>query len=408
MARKIRDSVLQTRTGRLALPVRRKPHFVRIGLGISLGYRRNNVGGTWVLRVANGKGGAATKAIGSADDYDDANGDDVLTFWDAQDRAKVIARVGSASARRAPLTVRVAAETYLEALHARNANSARDARGRLNKHFLPTFGDLLITALTKTRLDRWLAGLVSKSDETENVRRSKDSANRVLSMVKALLNHAMHDPSNELTDDHAWRLVKPFKGVGEARRVHYTMEQARALIDAAPYDDFADLLTAGFLTGARYGELIRCNVSDYDPNAKTLRVDGKTGTRTIVLQPDAVSFFNRVASDRNSEEPLLRRADGGRWNRSHQQRRMAATLERAGLDPDGTFYALRHTYISRAIEGRIPLNIIATNCGTSVRMIEKTYAKILAKSVQAFIDAGAPSFAVTNAAREHATDSSPN
>ena len=162
------------------------------------------------------------------------------------------------------------------------------------------------------------------------------------------------------------------------------------------------------MTGARYGELVRCNVSDYDPNAKTLRVDGKTGPRTVVLQPDAISFFNRMTSDRNSEEPLLRRADGGRWNRSHQQRRMAAALERAGLDPDGTFYALRHTYISRAIEGRIPLNIIATNCGTSVRMIEKTYAKILAKSVQAFIDAGAPSFAVTDAASGATRIASPN
>ena len=293
-------------------------------------------------------------------------------------------------------------------LQARNANSASDARGRLNKHFLPTFGDVLITALTKTRLDRWLAGLVSKSNDAEIVRRSKDSANRVLSMVKALLNHAMHDPSNGLTDDHAWRLVKPFKEVGEARRVHFTMEQARVLIEAASRADFADLLTAGFLTGARYGELIRCNVSDYDPNAKTLRVDGKTGPRTIILQPDAISFFNRVTSDRNSEEPLLGRADGGRWNRSHQQRRMAATLERAGLDSDGTFYALRHTYISRAIEGRIPLNIIATNCGTSVRMIEKTYAKILAKSVQAFIDAGAPSFAVEHTGTEQPMDRLPN
>ena len=305
MARKIRDSALQTRTGRLALPVRRKPHFVRIGLGISLGYRRNNVGGTWVLRVANGKGGAATKAIGSADDYDDANGHDVLTFWEAQDRAKAIARVGSASALKAPLTVRVAAETYLEMLQARNANSASDARGRLNKHFLPTFGDVLITALTKTRLDRWLAGLVSKGNDAEIARRSKDSANRVLSMVKALLNHAMHDPSNGLTDDHAWRLVKPFKGVGEARRVHFTMEQARVLIEAASvrFRRFAD---SRIFDRCAIRRLIRCNVSDYDPNAKTLRVDGKTGPRTIILQPDAISFFNRVTSDPNSEEPLLR------------------------------------------------------------------------------------------------------
>ena len=234
MARKIRDSALQTRTGRLALPVRRKPHFVRIGLGISLGYRRNNVGGTWVLRVANGKGGAATKAIGSADDYDDANGDDVLTFLGRPRAGKNHRPRRHRFGQSAPLTIRVAAEIYLDALQARNANSARDARGRLNKHFLPALGDVLITDLTKTRLDRWLAGLVSRSDDAENVRRSKDSANRVLSMVKALLNHAMHDPTNGLTDDHAWRLVKPFKGVGEARRVHFTMEQARALIEAAP------------------------------------------------------------------------------------------------------------------------------------------------------------------------------
>ena len=135
-----------------------------------------------------------------------ANGDDVLTFWEAQDRAKVIARVGSASAHRAPLTVRVAAETYLEALQARNPNSARDARGRLKKHFLPTFGDVLITALTKTRLDRWRLNSCPKMT-TPKMCGEKDSPNRVLSMVKALLNHAMHDPSNGLTDDHAWRLV---------------------------------------------------------------------------------------------------------------------------------------------------------------------------------------------------------
>jgi hypothetical protein len=41
----------------------------------------------------------------------------------------------------------------------------------------------------------------------------------------------------------------------------------------------------------------------------------------------------------------------------------------------------------------VPLNIIADNCGTSVRMIEKTYAKILAEKRQDFIERGAPKFA---------------
>ena len=47
---------------------------------------------------------------------------------------------------------------------------------------------------------------------------------------------------------------------------------------------------------------------------------------------------------------------------------------------------LRHTYVSHAIEGGVPLNVIAENCGTSVRMIEKTYAKILAEKRRDFID----------------------
>jgi integrase len=63
---------------------------------------------------------------------------------------------------------------------------------------------------------------------------------------------------------------------------------------------------------------------------------------------------------------------------AHQQRRMAAALERAGLDKGGTVYALHHSYISRAIEGQVPPNIIADNCGTSTRMIETTYVKVLA------------------------------
>ena len=39
----------------------------------------------------------------------------------------------------------------------------------------------------------------------------------------------------------------------------------------------------------------------------------------------------------------------------------------------------------------LPLNIIADNCGTSVRMIEKTYAKILAEKRRDFIERGTPS-----------------
>jgi hypothetical protein len=271
MARSVRKAGLETRTARLKMPVARKPLFIRIGPGLSLGYRRNQVAGTWLLRIADGKGGAITRAIGTADDFVEADGASVLNYWQAQDKAQSAARNPNGSSVAKPLTVRLAAEIYLEGLEAKNPRTARDTRGRLNLHFLNKFGDELVTTLTKSKLEGWLNTMALKSPDREAVRRSKDTANRVLSMIKALLNHALRDPANGITDDHAWRLVKPYHGVATPRATHFSEAQARALIEATPDREFAALLTAGFLTGARYGELIACSVRDFDETNRTLR-----------------------------------------------------------------------------------------------------------------------------------------
>ena len=47
-------------------------------------------------------------------------------------------------------------------------------------------------------------------------------------------------------------------------------------------------------------------------------------------------------------------------------------------------------YISHSIEAGVPLTVLAENCGTSVRMIETTYAKLLASKRWEFISMGAP------------------
>src|SRR5437764_8730249 len=92
MARSTRSSTLETRAARLRLPIAKKPVFIKIGPGVGLGYRRNRTAGTWVARVADGKGANWTKALGSADDFDDADGTDVLDFWQAQEKARTLGR----------------------------------------------------------------------------------------------------------------------------------------------------------------------------------------------------------------------------------------------------------------------------------------------------------------------------
>ena len=72
----------------------KKPVFAKIGPGVGLGYRRNQTAGTWVVWVADGRGGNWTKAIGSADDFEEADSNNTLDFWQAQDRARAVARGG--------------------------------------------------------------------------------------------------------------------------------------------------------------------------------------------------------------------------------------------------------------------------------------------------------------------------
>jgi hypothetical protein len=114
VARSTRFAKLETRTVRLRLPVAKKPVFVKVGPRIGLGYRRNQTAGTWVARVADGKGGNWTKAIGNADDHEQADGNGVLNFWQAQEKARALGRIerdGDAGAKK-PVTVGLALDSY--------------------------------------------------------------------------------------------------------------------------------------------------------------------------------------------------------------------------------------------------------------------------------------------------------
>src|SRR6516165_8161478 len=97
---------------------------------------RNETAGTWVVRVADGAGGNSTKAIGAADDFAEADGKDVLDFWQAQDRARTIAptiaRVGGVgdAADSRPATIASALDRYEADLKIRGGDAGNVARVR--------------------------------------------------------------------------------------------------------------------------------------------------------------------------------------------------------------------------------------------------------------------------------------
>jgi hypothetical protein len=130
MARRPRTSRLETRTARLKLRVRRKPHdFTSISPGIALGYRRCASAGRWVVKVADGHGGYWTKVVGIADDFEDTDGEHVLSWWQAQDKARALAR-GKDTGGARPATVAEAIADYERDLIARSASPANARRAR--------------------------------------------------------------------------------------------------------------------------------------------------------------------------------------------------------------------------------------------------------------------------------------
>src|SRR6476659_2111905 len=132
MARKVRHSSLETRTARLKLAVRRKPYSgPSLARGVALLYRRNKGNGSWVLKASDGHGKYWTKAIAEADDFDESNGETILTFFEAQDRAKQLGRGRAETDTTAPLTVDGALDDYRADLISRGAlpyNATRPRR----------------------------------------------------------------------------------------------------------------------------------------------------------------------------------------------------------------------------------------------------------------------------------------
>ena len=111
MARKVSFSAMESRSARLnKFTIRRRPYSgPSLARGILLLYRRNRTNGTWVLKVSDGHGAYWTKGFALADDFEDADGKTVLTFHQAQEQAKKLARGddGSTGARRSPSKVRL-------------------------------------------------------------------------------------------------------------------------------------------------------------------------------------------------------------------------------------------------------------------------------------------------------------
>lgn len=446
MARTKRSAKLDTRNARMKLPAgKRFPD--PLSIGRYLVYRRpiSGAAGTWQACWVNPETKIqAREAIGTADDFQDADGNTILTY--AQAQAKAISwfqhqerrALDDEPVHSGSFTVADAMDAYFTDAGRRGVRGLDRDILRAKAWILPPLGHYEVTKLTRKRLESWLEWVATSprrlktkigqpqayapppaTDDEKRAR--KDSANRVLTPLKAALTFAV-DRQLVHVIDPCWHKVKPYKGTTSARLRYLQPDEATRLANVCP-TDFRDLVRGALLTGARYGELIVIPCKDYDPNGNVPTIflaktkNGKP--RHVILNDEGVALFNQLTAKRNSPNDLIfmrrkivsqaRDTKGkfdnakqeyelGAWGKNHQTRYMEVAYKAAGLEKI-TFHELRHTYATMLLNQGCPPVFVADQIGDELEMVLKHYGHICDLAKAAAVRAAMPTLGIVEPAK---------
>lgn len=411
MAGTVRQARLGSPTARARLKRGRQAHWEALVPGrVHLGWQRwpEDAAGRWLLRRYIGNRKYRREALGVADDAAPANNKDVLNHAQAEAKARAMVATQGGDNKVTRLTVAQAMDHYVDYKETQG-QAVRDLVNRTRVHILPPLGDLVVAELTADVLRRWLATMAAASAQgrpkggkpqykpapvtEEAIRARRATANRVLTTLKAALNHAYDD--GHVANRDAWgRKLKPFRDVEVARVRYLTVAEAQRLLNGCDLD-FRPLVRAALETGARYSELTRLEAADYNPDTATVAIrKSKSGKgRHVVLTDEGADFFQQHCAGLAGSELMFRHADGRPWNKSDQGRPMRTACTHGRVTPAIGFHILRHTWASHAVMNGVPLLVVAKNLGhTDTRMVEKHYGHMAPSFIADAIRAGAPRY----------------
>ena len=389
MARKVKSS-LDNRTARLKLTPRGKPYdWTTVAPGIGLAYRRSPHISAWVVRgparSKTGKPGYWTKNLpGIPDDYEDSNGNTVLSYLQACNAARAMGRGEKGDGSR-PSSWGAALDAYEKDLAVRDGSAinASRVRGHLTRVLL----DKPIALLSAKDLCAWRDDLLASGLKPATVRRT-------LAVAKASLNHAAKlDP--RITNQSAWKV-----GLSGIKQSHATVSrvisdaEVLAIVNGA-YDldpHFGLLVDVLGSTGTRTSQACALRVGDLQDGSspRLMMPSSRKGGRgrQSVRKPVSITAslarkLEAAAAGRPHDAPLLARPDGSPWRSDRMEitRLFAQVVGRLGIDQ--TAYCLRHSSIVRSLLAGTPARVVAANHDTSTVQLERTYSAFIADHADA-------------------------
>ncbi|MCG6862628.1 MAG: site-specific integrase [Chromatiaceae bacterium] len=373
--------------------------------GLALGYRRTVKGnGSWQARLWTGEK-SVKHTLGEADDHMEADGANVLTFFQAQGKAIAFSEEARKSdlPNSKPITVGDAAAAYL-AWYKEHRKAYPETETTVNAHILPAWGNKLIMEITTPEIKRWHEKLAttparkrSSSLSTQTVYRAKPStpeekrarkstANRILTVLKAILNKTFRD--GLVNDDTAWRRVKPFENADEPVTRFLSAAESIRLINACQ-PHFRQLVKAALFSGCRYGELARLLTKDVnlDTGMVYISPEAKSGKgRHVPLHEEGLDFFKTCVTGKTGKDHVFLREDGIPWGKNHHVRLLKAACAQAKIEPEIGFHELRHTYASTLAQRGVDLLTISKLLGhADTRITSRHYAHLCDNTLKAAV-----------------------
>src|SRR5262249_8458194 len=174
---------LQTPTARGRLVPRGKPYATRLIPGVWLGYRAaQSRTRAWVVIAADGKGGRRQKVIAHADGKQGSDGTAVLTYEQAANKARALARGDANAAADRPATISEALASYETDLSGRGRNPYNARATHLPQHLAAQ----PLSQVTSKQLRGWRDALIKDGMLAASVNRALKPAHAAFNLAAKL------------------------------------------------------------------------------------------------------------------------------------------------------------------------------------------------------------------------------